>query len=140
MNKTKSCGCLLAESRNKNLSIRHIKKGRKNRSRKINGHNANWNPIKHQHPRLYRIWQSMKARCYYSKHKNYNSYGGRGISVCATWIHSFNTFTGWALANGYEDNLSIDRIDVNGNYCPENCRWITMADQQKNKRKSPSPK
>lgn len=137
-NKTKSCGCLLAESRNKNLAIKQVKTGRKIRSRRINGYSANWNPLKHQQPRLYRIWQGMKSRCYYTKNKCYDSYGGRGISICDEWLRSFNAFAEWALANGYRDNLSIDRIDVNGNYCHENCRWITMAEQQKNKRKSPS--
>lgn len=132
--KTKSCGCLERERRNRP----HIK--REYVSAKINGHNRNWKPIKHEQPRLYRIWNSMKSRCYYPKNKCFDSYGGRGISVCDEWRHSFDTFAAWALANGYEDHLTIDRIDVDGNYHPQNCRWITMGDQQKNKRKSPSPK
>lgn len=135
--KTKSCGCVLDESRIKNLSKGRSKKGRKDRKRRINGHNANWNPLKHQQPRLYRIWQSMKSRCCYEKNKCYSSYGGRGISVCDEWLRSFNAFAEWAITNGYEDHLSIDRIDVDGNYHPDNCRWITMAEQQKNKRKAP---
>ena len=130
--KTKSCGCYSDDVRRKN------KKPRIYVSRKVNGHNANYNPLKHEHPRLYTIWQSMKSRCYYPKNKCYNSYGGRGICVCDEWISSFNGFALWALANGYKDTLSIDRINVDGNYEPGNCRWATNEEQQKNKRKSPS--
>lgn len=78
----------------------------------------------------------MKSRCYYEKNKCYRSYGGRGISICDEWLKSFDAFAEWSLVNGYADNLTIDRIDVDGNYSPDNCRWITNAEQQKNKRKS----
>lgn len=79
----------------------------------------------------------MRERCYDPKSKRFPDYGGRGISVCEEWRHDFASFRDWALANGFREGLSIDRIDVNGNYCPENCRWITMAEQQKNKRNVP---
>ena len=88
--------------------------------------------------RLYVIWKNMRQRCYNSNHPAYKNYGGRGVSVCQEW-NSFDVFGKWALENGYDANApfgqcTIDRIDVNGNYEPSNCRWITIAAQQKNKR------
>lgn len=83
---------------------------------------------------LFHKWTGMQDRCYNRKSKQYPDYGGRGISVCEEWRDSFAVFRDWAIANGYQEGLSIDRINVNGNYCPENCRWITMSEQQKNKR------
>lgn len=84
--------------------------------------------------KLYNTWLRMKGRCNRPTADNYKYYGGRGISVCDEWQHDFASFRDWAQTHGYQGGLSIDRIDVNGNYCPENCRWITMADQQRNKR------
>ena len=86
------------------------------------------------HTRLYRIWNNMKNRCYRKSYHAYNHYGGRGITICNEWLHDFQAFYDWAMANGYRDDLSIDRIDSNGNYCPKNCRWATMTEQNKNKR------
>lgn len=75
----------------------------------------------------------MKQRCYYQSAINYNDYGGRGIAVCGEW-QNYEPFRDWALPNGYAEDLTIDRINYDGNYCPENCRWLTIAEQQKNKR------
>lgn len=83
--------------------------------------------------RLYHIWQRMKSRCYYSKDNRYQYYGGRGIAVCDEWKDDFMAFYKWAIDNGYRDNLTIDRIDVDGNYEPSNCRWATNNEQAKNK-------
>jgi hypothetical protein len=83
--------------------------------------------------RIYTIWQQMKDRCYNQNNNGYKDYGGRGIKVCNEWHNSTNFFE-WALANGYNDNLTIDRIDVNGNYEPSNCRWVTMKVQDRNRR------
>jgi hypothetical protein len=85
--------------------------------------------------RLYRIWHNMKTRCNYPGKQNYKYYGGRGIRVCDEWSDSFKAFEAWALANGYADNLTLDRKDNDGNYEPGNCRFITHAEQQQNKRR-----
>ena len=84
--------------------------------------------------RVYKIWVCMKNRCYQKSYHAFRHYGGRGIIVCDEWRDNFQAFYVWAMANGYADNLSIDRIDVNGNYEPSNCRWLTMSEQNKNKR------
>lgn len=88
--------------------------------------------------RLYDIWINMRARCYSKTHVNYSSYGGRGISICKEW-DSFESFEKWALSAGYDESAkrgayTLDRIDVNGNYEPNNCRWISADKQNRNKR------
>ncbi len=81
--------------------------------------------------RLYRIWHTMKDRCHNPNHDSYKYYGGKGISVCPQWINSFIPFHQWAMANGYSDDLTIDRINSNGNYEPGNCRWVSMKVQNR---------
>lgn len=84
-----------------------------------------------QPKRLYDIWCSMRQRCRDPKCRSYSRYGGRGISICAEW-KEFEAFRDWSFANGYEESLSIDRIDNDGNYEPANCRWATMVMQARN--------
>ena len=83
--------------------------------------------------RLYRIWRSMKKRCGVPNTHAYERYGGRGIRVCQEWRDSYPAFSEWAKSNGYQDDLTIDRIDGDGNYCPENCRWVDMVTQERNR-------
>ena len=84
--------------------------------------------------RLYHIWQGIKRRCLNKNEDKYAQYGGRGIKICDEWKNNSSNFIKWALNNGYEDNLTIDRIDVDGNYEPSNCRWVTMKEQSINRR------
>lgn len=85
--------------------------------------------------RLYSIWKHMRQRCYNSNKDSYINYGARGITICDEWLESFTSFETWALQNGYSDELTIDRIDVDGNYEPDNCRWTDLTTQAANTRK-----
>lgn len=108
---TKSCGCLAREIESAQMTKHGGKK-----------------------TRLYNIWCSIKTRCYNKNCEAYINYGGRGISVCKEWKNDFNMFREWAMCNGYSSKLSIDRINNNKGYCPNNCRWVTRKEQNNNKR------
>lgn len=85
------------------------------------------------HTRLYKIYKGMLNRCYLPSMSRYESYGGRGIGVCAEWRSSYESFRAWALGKGYDDSLTIERIDVDGDYEPSNCEWIPSTLQARNK-------
>lgn len=87
-----------------------------------------------KHP-LYGVWCGIKRRCKDKRRKDYKNYGGRGIKVCKEWIEDPFSFYNWAENNGYKEGLTIDRIDVDGNYCPGNCRWVTRKENCRNTRR-----
>jgi len=106
-------------------------------NRLLQGKGCNVCKRKGKYPkRLRAIFTLMKQRCYNSKAPNYKQYGGRGIEICEEWLQNPYKFFDWALQNGYADDLTIDRINVNKNYCPKNCRWITKTQQTYNKTNS----
>jgi hypothetical protein len=84
--------------------------------------------------KLYDVWNTIKLRCYKPSQNMYSNYGGRGIEVCDEWLNDFINFYNWAIENGYQDGLQIDRINVDGNYEPNNCRWVTRTTNANNKR------
>lgn len=113
--RVKSCGCLhraLAAERGRRLLTRHGD----------------------SHTRLYGIFMNMKERCYNHRHVHYANYGGRGIGICDEWRGDFAAFREWAMSHGYDDTLSIDRIDNDRGYSPDNCRWVDAKTQCNNRR------
>lgn len=113
--RTKSCGCFQKEIAAKQVRQRSLKHGDFG-------------------TKLYGIWAGMKRRCYNPRTKYYKDYGGRGITVCDEWKNDYSKFKEWALANGYQEGLSIERVDVNKGYSPDNCKFITINEQNSNKR------
>jgi hypothetical protein len=106
---------------------------------KLEQHGLRYDPMKHEqhglryHP-LYQVWAQTKNRCYNKNDKRYKDYGGRGISVCLDWKHNPKVFIEWALTHGWKKGLCIDRINNDGNYKPDNCRFVTRAESNRNKR------
>ncbi len=114
MNGTISCGCVKSQKASERMKKMSTTHGLSNN-------------------RLYKIWNGIKNRCYRSKDINFHNYGAKGITVCEEWKDDFLSFYNWSMSNGYEDNLSIDRIDGKLGYFPENCRWVNSEKQNNNR-------
>lgn len=112
-----SCGCAISEWRKSGFNKKH------GLAFDENG----------KMTRLYSIWHGMKTRCANRNAAGYRYYGGKGISVCDEWVNDYKAFYEWSMRHGYQDGLTIDRMDGDKDYSPENCRWVTMKEQQNNK-------
>jgi len=115
--RSKSCGCLAREIVGQNATK----------------HGALRSNAKDSDNKLYRVWQSMRSRCKTQSNTAYKWYGGKGVKVCAEWDNDFESFLEWSYKNGYKPGLSIDRIRCDGDYCPDNCRWVGRAIQDNNR-------